>query len=84
MTAVPPAGLWTVFASAGCWQGITPGMLKVLCMPDPWKLVLARAGDPQNLSPFAMGAQRMGWQIVGGKMDDISVIVAHVVPASKL
>lgn len=48
----------------------------------------SRAGDPQHPSPFAHGATLAGWPNVhGGKMDDITVLVAYVLPnspASKL
>lgn len=47
----------------------------------------SRAGDPHHPSPFAHGATLAGWPNVhGGKMDDITVLVAYVLPhaASKL
>lgn len=40
-----------------------------------------RAADPTHLSPFAYGAQQLGYRYFGGKMDDITVICAYVVPA---
>ncbi|KDD74012.1 hypothetical protein H632_c1652p0, partial [Helicosporidium sp. ATCC 50920] len=39
-----------------------------------------RAADPGHLSPFAYAAQQMGYRYFGGKMDDITVVVAYVVP----
>jgi protein phosphatase PTC7 len=41
-----------------------------------------RAGDPTHLSPFAYGAQQLGYRYYGGKLDDITVLVAYVAPAS--
>lgn len=47
-----------------------------------------RAGDSQHPSPFAQGASLAGWtNMQGGKMDDITVLVAYVLassPTSKL
>ncbi|KAL4442488.1 hypothetical protein ABPG77_005072 [Micractinium sp. CCAP 211/92] len=40
-----------------------------------------RAADPAHLSPFAYGAQQLGYRYFGGKMDDITVLCAYVVPA---
>lgn len=40
-----------------------------------------RAADPAHLSPFAYGAQQLGYRFFGGKMDDITVLCAYVVPA---
>ena len=40
-----------------------------------------RAADPTHLSPFAYGAQQLGYRYFGGKMDDITVLVGYVVPA---
>jgi protein phosphatase PTC7 len=37
-----------------------------------------RAADPAHLSPFAYGAQQLGYRYFGGKMDDITVLVAYV------
>ena len=31
-----------------------------------------RAGDPTHLSPFAYGAQQLGYRYFGGKIDDIT------------
>lgn len=41
-----------------------------------------RAADPTHLSPFAYGAQQLGYRYFGGKMDDITVLCAYVVAAS--
>ena len=38
----------------------------------------ARAGDTRAASPFAVAAQAMGYPYTGGKMDDITVVVAYV------
>ena len=38
-----------------------------------------RAADPAHLSPFAYGAQQLGFRYYGGKMDDITVVCAYVV-----
>lgn len=46
-----------------------------------------RAADTAHLSPFAYGAQQLGYRYFGGKMDDITVVCAFVTkntPASKL
>lgn len=41
-----------------------------------------RAADPHHPSPFAHGATLAGWPNVhGGKMDDITVLVAYAVPS---
>lgn len=40
-----------------------------------------RAGDPHYESPFAKGATLAGWpNMHGGKLDDITVVVAYVLP----
>ncbi|BDA45683.1 probable protein phosphatase 2C BIPP2C1 [Coccomyxa sp. Obi] len=44
----------------------------------------SRAADPIYVSPFSLGARALGHQDVGGKMDDICVVIAYVVPAAKL
>ncbi|TQD74986.1 hypothetical protein C1H46_039478 [Malus baccata] len=35
--------------------------------------------DKYNLSPFSENTKKAGFEYVGGKIDDITVIVAHVV-----
>ncbi len=37
-----------------------------------------RAADKQVMSPFAYAAQSVGLYYLGGKMDDITVLVAYV------
>lgn len=37
-----------------------------------------RAADPTHLSPFAYGAQQLGFRYFGGKMDDITVVCAYI------
>ena len=37
-----------------------------------------RAADPAHLSPFAYGAQQLGYRYFGGKMDDITVVCAYI------
>ena len=37
-----------------------------------------RAADPAHLSPFAYGAQQLGYRYFGGKMDDITVVCAFI------
>ena len=37
-----------------------------------------RAADPAHLSPFAYGAQQLGYRYFGGKMDDITVVIVYV------
>lgn len=37
-----------------------------------------RAADSTHLSPFAYGAQQLGFRYFGGKMDDITVVVGFV------
>lgn len=43
-----------------------------------------RAADPTHLSPFAYGAQQLGYRYFGGKMDDITVLTAVVTPVGEL
>ena len=38
----------------------------------------SRAADPTHLSPFAYGAQQLGFRYFGGKMDDITVLCAYI------
>ena len=40
--------------------------------------------DKEHLSPFAYGARMAGWGYMGGKPDDITVVVAYVSAASQL
>lgn len=42
------------------------------------KYAKSRALDPKYLSPFAYGAQQMGYRYLGGKLDDITVVVSYV------
>lgn len=42
------------------------------------KFARTRAADPKHLSPFAYGAQQLGYRYLGGKMDDITVVVAYI------
>ncbi|GAB4816100.1 hypothetical protein N2152v2_003146 [Parachlorella kessleri] len=37
-----------------------------------------KAVDPTHLSPFAYGAQQLGYRFFGGKLDDITVVCAYV------
>jgi len=41
-----------------------------------------RAADPKFASPFAYGAYEAGFAFMGGKMDDITVLVARITLAS--
>ena len=43
-----------------------------------------RAEDTQADTPFSRDAQQMGIPDVGGKMDDIGIVIAYVVPAAKI
>ena len=43
-----------------------------------------RSEDTTHLSPFAYGAHQAGYRYMGGKKDDITVIVAYVSAASQL
>ena len=43
-----------------------------------------RAADPRHASPFAYGAHQAGLRFMGGKMDDITVIVAFVTASSPM
>jgi protein phosphatase PTC7 len=52
---------------------------EVICM-----YARKRAADQQYASPFAYGAHQAGFPFIGGKMDDITVVVAYVVPVSKM
>ena len=41
-----------------------------------------RAADPHHPSPFSHGATLAGWpNMHGGKLDDITVVVAYVLPS---
>lgn len=42
------------------------------------KFARARAADPKHLSPFAYGAQQLGYRYNGGKMDDITALVSWI------
>lgn len=42
-----------------------------------------KAGDSKYISPFAYGAFQAGLHYVGGKMDDITVLVAFVTAADE-
>jgi protein phosphatase PTC7 len=42
------------------------------------KFAKSRALDPKYLSPFAYGAQQLGYRYLGGKLDDITVVVSYV------
>lgn len=59
--------------------GTSSETAQVLCM-----YARSRAADPQYASPFAHGAFQAGYPFLGGKMDDITVVVAYVVPSSRL
>lgn len=43
-----------------------------------------KAADPSHLSPFAYGAQQLGYRFFGGKMDDITVVCAYVAESDVL
>ncbi len=43
-----------------------------------------RAEDSEWLSPFAVGARAAGYNFLGGKMDDITCVIAYVSPPAKL
>ena len=45
---------------------------------------LCRANDQEHQTPFAVGAQKEGYYYRGGKLDDITVVVAYVTSLSKL
>lgn len=75
-------GLWdNVFpreaadlAAAAAGRGEAPsGAARALAA-----LARTRAADPAALSPFAEAAQAMGYPYTGGKMDDITVVIAYV------
>lgn len=42
------------------------------------KYAKSRAVDQRYLSPFAYGAQQLGYRYLGGKLDDITVVVSYV------
>lgn len=44
----------------------------------------ARAKDPVYLSPFAKSARENGFYYQGGKVDDITVLVAYVAAAADI
>jgi hypothetical protein len=37
--------------------------------------VWCRAADQEHLSPFSVGAQRLGYQHIGGKMDGERLLI---------
>ena len=43
-----------------------------------------RSQDQRHMSPFSYGAKMSGIDYVGGKPDDITVVVAYVTDAAKL
>ncbi|KAH0986537.1 hypothetical protein GBA52_013714 [Prunus armeniaca] len=45
-------------------------------------LALYNSLDKDNISPFQMEAQKAGLEHAGGKIDDITVVVAHVVKST--
>ena len=55
----------------------------MLACPEHAGLTLAsvltdpRAADPDHLSPFSVGAQRLGYQHIGGKMDGAQCMQCH-------
>ena len=42
-----------------------------------------RAEDRSHLSPFAYSAQQLGYKYFGGKLDDITCVVAYVLQATQ-
>lgn len=40
---------------------------------QPLSSNICRGGDPQATTPFSIGCQKMGFQEIGGKLDDIAV-----------
>ncbi|KFM24954.1 putative protein phosphatase 2C 80 [Auxenochlorella protothecoides] len=57
-------------------RGATPGEAAAALA----QFARQRAGDQTHLSPFAYGAQQRGYRFFGGKMDDITALVAYVCP----
>lgn len=55
-------------------RGATPGV----AAQQLATFAAARAKDPVYLSPFAKSAREHGFYYQGGKVDDITVIVAYV------
>ena len=55
-------------------RGATPGV----AAQQLATFASARARDPVYLSPFAKQARRAGFRYQGGKVDDITVVVAYV------
>lgn len=47
------------------------------------KYAKSRAVDQKYLSPFAYGAQQLGYRYLGGKLDDITVVVSYVSAAEE-
>lgn len=43
-----------------------------------------RAESKTHMTPFAVGAQQAGFLFQGGKLDDITVVVAYVSDAASL
>ena len=43
-----------------------------------------RATDPKHNSPFAYAAIQAGYVFLGGKLDDITVVVSYVAQGGKL
>lgn len=55
-------------------NGDSPGAVAALLA----QFARTRAADPAHLSPFAYGAQQLGFRYFGGKMDDITVVCAYI------
>jgi protein phosphatase PTC7 len=85
------AGDVVVAGTDGLWDNVFPGEAADLASAAAARgeppggaaralaaLARTRAADPRVLSPFAEAAQAMGYPYTGGKMDDITVVVAYV------
>eukprot|EP00761_Pharyngomonas_kirbyi_P012518 gb/GECH01012545.1/.p1 GENE.gb/GECH01012545.1/~~gb/GECH01012545.1/.p1 ORF type:complete len:327 (+),score=49.56 gb/GECH01012545.1/:1-981(+) len=41
-------------------------------------MAFSQSQDPEHVSPFAIGAREAGYSCIGGKPDDVTVVVAHI------
>eukprot|EP00286_Rhodomonas_abbreviata_P017037 CAMPEP_0181325888 /NCGR_PEP_ID=MMETSP1101-20121128/21183_1 /TAXON_ID=46948 /ORGANISM="Rhodomonas abbreviata, Strain Caron Lab Isolate" /LENGTH=480 /DNA_ID=CAMNT_0023434261 /DNA_START=358 /DNA_END=1800 /DNA_ORIENTATION=+ len=81
-----------VAATDGVWDNMYEEEVRELVDEHPETSALARqmavaasmrAQDPRFKSPFAVEAMRNGLRHTGGKLDDITVVAARVVPGGK-
>ena len=54
------------------------------CLMTHAEPAVNRGQDDHFLTPFALGARKVNWDFNGGKLDDVTAVVAYVVPSAKL